>query len=120
VSEAKGSAQYDWIAAIGDQQENICVRNICGSSHPGTDRWHLQWTGEFRIGLGIFLTETNGIQASPFKGNHQKIFPDFKLGPFKAESIQNRSTERLRPELVEGSRRSPKSKIQNRNDHRSS
>jgi len=35
------------------------------------------------------LTETNGIQASPFKGNHQKIFPDFKLGPFKAESIQN-------------------------------
>ncbi len=27
--------------------------------------------------------------------------------------IQNRSTERLRPELVEGSRRSPKSKIQN-------
>jgi murein DD-endopeptidase MepM/ murein hydrolase activator NlpD len=59
------------------------------------------------------LTETNGIQASPFKGNHQKIFPDFKLGPFKAESIQNRSTERLRPELVEGSRRSPKSKIQN-------
>jgi hypothetical protein len=45
------------------------------------------------------MTETNGIQASPFKGNHQKIFPDFKLGPFKAESIQN-----------------PKSKIQNRND----
>jgi hypothetical protein len=37
----------------------------------------------------FFLTETNGIQASPFKGNHQKIFPDFKLGPFKAESIQN-------------------------------
>ena len=99
MSEAKGSAQYDWIAAISDQQENICVRNICGSSHPGTDRWHLQWTGEFRIGLGIFLTETNGIQSSPFKGNHQKIFPDFKLGPFKAESIQN-----------------PKSKIQNRND----
>ena len=58
------------------------------------------------------LTETNGIQASPFKGNHQKIFPDFKLDPFKAESIQNRSTERLRPELVEGSRRSPKSKIE--------
>jgi hypothetical protein len=47
----------------------------------------------------LILTETNGIKASPFKGNHQKNFPDFKLGPFKAESIQN-----------------PKSKIQNRND----
>ncbi|HEY9744550.1 MAG TPA: hypothetical protein V6C90_29000 [Coleofasciculaceae cyanobacterium] len=34
MSEAKGSAQYDWIAAIGDQQENISVRNICGLSHP--------------------------------------------------------------------------------------
>ena len=34
--------------------------------------------------------------------------PDSSVG-----TIQNRSTERLRPELVEGSRRSPKSKIQN-------
>jgi hypothetical protein len=33
------------------------------------------------------VTEINGIQASPFKGNHQKFFPDFKLRPFKAESI---------------------------------
>jgi hypothetical protein len=37
----------------------------------------------------FFLTETNGIQAFPFKGNHQKIFPGFKLRPFEAESIQN-------------------------------
>jgi murein DD-endopeptidase MepM/ murein hydrolase activator NlpD len=59
------------------------------------------------------MTEKKGFQASLFKGNYQKILPNFKLGPFKAEPIQNRSTERLRPELVEGSRRSPKSKIQN-------
>jgi hypothetical protein len=37
----------------------------------------------------MVLTEINGIQASPFKGNHQKFFPDFKLRPFKAQSIQN-------------------------------
>jgi hypothetical protein len=40
-------------------------------------------------------------------------FEFLKLPIGKAFKIQNRSTERLRPELVEGSRRSPKSKIQN-------
>jgi hypothetical protein len=30
-----------------------------------------------------------GVQASLFKGNYQKILPNFKLHPFKAEPIQN-------------------------------
>jgi hypothetical protein len=60
-----------------------------------------------------FLTKKRGFKPPFLKGIIKKM-SDFKLGPFKAEPIQNRSTERLRPELVEGSRRSPKSKIQNR------
>jgi hypothetical protein len=46
--------------------------------------------------LGFFY-QKKGFQASPFKGNHPKILPNFKLRPLKAEPIQN-----------------PKSKIQNR------
>ena len=43
------------------------------------------------------LTKKKGFQASPSKGNHQKILPNVKLRPLKAQPIQN-----------------PKSKIQNR------
>jgi hypothetical protein len=45
------------------------------------------------------MTEKKGFQASLFKGNYQKILPNFKLGPFKAEPIQNpKSGDALAPQ----------------------
>jgi len=57
------------------------------------------------------------LQAPEFIRGKINFSLDFKPPDSSVGKIQNRSTERLRPELVEGSRRSPKSKIQNRNDN---
>jgi hypothetical protein len=35
------------------------------------------------------MTEKKGFQASLFKGNHQKILPNFQLGLIIAQPIQN-------------------------------
>ena len=70
-------------------------------------------TGFFIIGLSIYLERRSRFcPLIPFEFKLD-TFEFLKLPIGRVFKIQNRSTERLRPELVEGSRRSPKSKIQN-------
>ena len=68
-------------------------RNYIGGLLGESERKNLYQIASNAVGV----TEKKGFQASPFKGNHQKILPNVKLRPLKAEPIQN-----------------PKSKIQNR------